>query len=140
MRPAVSSLAHRSAWFAELVCSNSLGSEALCSGKGLLKAELVELGSNLLFLARRSRVPAGKALAVDREIFGCTVTGAVRSRANIRVTETEARSIPVSPLVILACGPLPSDALSDSIRSLLGGGGAAGAGDAPLRPDGAGRA
>ena len=120
MRPDVSSPAHRSAWFAELVCSNSLGSEELSSGKGLLKAELSELGSNLLFLSRRARVPAGKALAVDREIFGRAVTEAVRSRGNIRVTQAEARSIPDSTLVILACGPLPSNALSDSIRSFLG--------------------
>ena len=120
MRPSVSTPAHRSAWFAELVCSNSLGSGELSSGKGLLKAELGVLGSNLLSLAHRARVPAGKALAVDREIFGRMVTGAVRSRANIRVTEAEARSIPDSPLVIIACGPLPSDGLSDSIRSFLG--------------------
>ena len=120
MRPAVSSPAHRTGWFAELVCSNSLGSEEPSSGKGLLKAELRELGSNLMSLARRARVPAGKALAVDREIFGRMVTEAVRSRPDIRVTETEARSIPDSPLVILACGPLPSDALSASIGSFLG--------------------
>ncbi|MBI5342402.1 MAG: methylenetetrahydrofolate--tRNA-(uracil(54)-C(5))-methyltransferase (FADH(2)-oxidizing) TrmFO [Deltaproteobacteria bacterium] len=120
MRPAVSSPAHRTAWFAELVCSNSLGSEEPSSGKGLLKAELRELGSNLMSLARRARVPAGKALAVDREIFGRMVTEAVRSRPDIRVREAEARSIPDAPLVILACGPLPSDALSASIGSFLG--------------------
>jgi methylenetetrahydrofolate--tRNA-(uracil-5-)-methyltransferase len=120
MRPGASSPAHRTGWFAELVCSNSLGSEEEQSGKGLLKAELRELGSNLLFLANRARIPAGKALAVDRDLFGRMVTDAVRSRPNLRVTEREARSIPDSPLVILACGPLPSEALSSSIRSLLG--------------------
>jgi methylenetetrahydrofolate--tRNA-(uracil-5-)-methyltransferase len=120
MRPGASSPAHRTGLFAELVCSNSLGSEEEQSGKGLLKAELRELGSNLLFLASRARVPAGKALAVDRDLFGRMVTDAVRSKPNIRVTEREARSIPESHLVIVACGPLPSDALSSSIRSLLG--------------------
>lgn len=120
MRPGSSSPAHTTGWFAELVCSNSLGSEEEQSGKGLLKAELRELGSNLLFLADRARVPAGKALAVDRELFGKLVTGAVRSRTNIRVEEREVRSIPESGLVLVACGPLPSEALSSSIRSLLG--------------------
>jgi methylenetetrahydrofolate--tRNA-(uracil-5-)-methyltransferase len=120
MRPAISSPAHRTGWFAELVCSNSLGSEEEQSGKGLLKAELRELGSNLLCLANRVRVPAGKALAVDRDLFGKAVTDAVRSRPGIRVRELEARSIPDASRVILACGPLPSDALSSSIRALLG--------------------
>jgi methylenetetrahydrofolate--tRNA-(uracil-5-)-methyltransferase len=120
MRPGVASPAHRTGWFAELVCSNSLGSEEEQSGKGLLKAELRELGSNLLFLADRTRVPAGKALAVDRDLFGRRVTDAVRSRPGIRVAEREARAIPDAPLVILACGPLPSEPLSSAVRSLLG--------------------
>ncbi|PWB63667.1 MAG: methylenetetrahydrofolate--tRNA-(uracil(54)-C(5))-methyltransferase (FADH(2)-oxidizing) TrmFO [Deltaproteobacteria bacterium] len=120
MRPGVSSPAHRTGWFAELVCSNSLGSEEPLSGKGLLKAELRALGSNLVALADRARVPAGKALAVDRELFGRMVTDAVRARPNLRVTEREARSIPDAAVAILACGPLPSDALSSSIRDLLG--------------------
>ncbi|MBI5575132.1 MAG: methylenetetrahydrofolate--tRNA-(uracil(54)-C(5))-methyltransferase (FADH(2)-oxidizing) TrmFO [Deltaproteobacteria bacterium] len=120
MRPAVSSAAHRTGWFGELVCSNSLGSEEQSSGKGLLKAELLELGSNLIHLARRARVPAGKALAVDREMFGRMVTEAVCTRTGIRLTASEARSIPDAPIVILACGPLPSEALSASMASFLG--------------------
>ncbi|UCD48486.1 MAG: FAD-dependent oxidoreductase, partial [Deltaproteobacteria bacterium] len=64
MRPRISSPAHRTGWFAELVCSNSLGADRTDAGKGLLKAELRALGSNLLHLADRVRVPAGKALAV----------------------------------------------------------------------------
>jgi methylenetetrahydrofolate--tRNA-(uracil-5-)-methyltransferase len=120
MRPGVSSPAHLTSRFAELVCSNSLGSEENQSGKGLLKAELRLLGSNLLLLAERARVPAGKALAVDREAFAGMVTDSVRSRPGIRVVEEEARAIPDAPLVILACGPLPSEAMSSSIRSLLG--------------------
>ncbi|MDX1814938.1 MAG: methylenetetrahydrofolate--tRNA-(uracil(54)-C(5))-methyltransferase (FADH(2)-oxidizing) TrmFO, partial [Thermodesulfobacteriota bacterium] len=121
MRPGVSSPAHRTGWFAELVCSNSLGADRTDSGKGLLKAELRALGSNLLFLADRVRVPAGKALAVDREAFGRMVTEAVRARPDIRVWEAEAREIPDDPVVILACGPIPSVAISESIVALLGG-------------------
>jgi methylenetetrahydrofolate--tRNA-(uracil-5-)-methyltransferase len=121
MRPGVSSPAHRTGWFAELVCSNSLGADRTDSGKGLLKAELRALGSNLLFLADRVRVPAGKALAVDREAFGRLVTEAVRARPDIRVWEEEAREIPDDPVVILACGPIPSVAISESIGALLGG-------------------
>lgn len=121
MRPGVSSPAHRTGWFAELVCSNSLGADRTDSGKGLLKAELRALGSNLLSLADRVRVPAGKALAVDREAFGRSVTEAARARRDIRVWEVEAREIPDDPVVILACGPIPSVAISESISALLGG-------------------
>ncbi len=120
MRPAVSPAAHRTGLFAELVCSNSLGSDAVDSGKGLLKAELRALGSNLLAVADRTRVPAGKALAVDRGAFAAGVTEAVRSRPNVRVTTAEVRRIPDEPLVVLACGPLPSDALAAAVADLLG--------------------
>ena len=120
MRPAKLTPAHRSGRFAELVCSNSLGSGELTSGKGLLKEELRILGSALLPLAEASRVPAGKALAVDREEFGRRVTEAVRSRPGIRVHEQEANEIPGDPLVIMACGPLASDAVASAIRDLLG--------------------
>jgi len=120
MRPLVSSSAHRTGLFAELVCSNSLGSDAVDSGKGLLKAELRALGSNLLALADRARVPAGKALAVDRDAFAAAVTEAVRARPEVRVSTAEVRRIPDAPLVVLACGPLPPDALASGIRELLG--------------------
>jgi len=120
MRPSKLTPAHGSGSFAELVCSNSLGSTEVTSGKGLLKEELRILGSALLPLAEASRVPAGKALAVDREEFGRTVTAAVRSRAGIRVHEEEAEAIPGDPLVILACGPLASDAIASAIRAFLG--------------------
>jgi methylenetetrahydrofolate--tRNA-(uracil-5-)-methyltransferase len=121
MRPGVSSPAHRTGWFGELVCSNSLGADRTDSGKGLLKAELRCLGSNLLHLADQVRVPAGKALAVDREAFGRSVTEAVRARRRIRVVEEEARTIPDDPVVIVACGPLPSEAIAGSIDAMLGG-------------------
>ncbi len=120
MRPAKLTPAHRSGRFAELVCSNSLGSGELTSGKGLLKEELRILGSALLPIAEVSRVPAGKALAVDREEFGRRVTEAVRSCPGIRVHEEEVKAIPGDPLVILACGPLASDAIASAIRDVLG--------------------
>ncbi len=123
MRPGVPSPAHRTGLFAELVCSNSLGADRVDSGKGLLKAELRSLGSNLLRAADRVRVPAGKALAVDREAFATSVTEAVRARRNIRIVGAEARSIPDDPVVILACGPIPSEEISGSISALLGGAG-----------------
>jgi methylenetetrahydrofolate--tRNA-(uracil-5-)-methyltransferase len=121
MRPGVSSPAHETGLFAELVCSNSLGADRTDSGKGLLKAELRILGSNLLRGADQARVPAGKALAVDREAFGKSVTGTVRARQNIRVVEAEARTIPDDPLVIVACGPIPSGAIAADIDAMLGG-------------------
>jgi methylenetetrahydrofolate--tRNA-(uracil-5-)-methyltransferase len=120
MRPAKLTPAHRSGRFAELVCSNSLGSGELTSGKGLLKEELRILGSALLPIAEASRVPAGKALAVDREEFGRRVTEAIRSCPGIRVHEEEVKAIPGDPLVILACGPLASDAIATAIRDFLG--------------------
>jgi methylenetetrahydrofolate--tRNA-(uracil-5-)-methyltransferase len=120
MRPARGTEAHRSEWFAELVCSNSMGSEELLSGKGLLKEELRILGSRLLPVAEATKVPAGKALAVDRERFARQVTDAVRSRPEIRVREEEATAIPEAPLVVLACGPLASEAIGSAIRTLLG--------------------
>jgi len=120
MRPAKLTPAHRSGRFAELVCSNSLGSGELTSGKGLLKEELRILGSALLPIAEASRVPAGKALAVDREEFARRVTEAVRSCPGIRVHEEEVMAIPGDPLVILACGPLASNAIASAIRDVLG--------------------
>ena len=120
MRPAKLTPAHRSGRYAELVCSNSLGSEERTSGKGLLKDELRILGSALLPMAEASRVPAGKALAVDREAFARRVTEAVRSCPGIRVHEEEVRAIPGDPAVILACGPLASDAIASAIIDALG--------------------
>ena len=120
MRPAKLTPAHRSGRFAELVCSNSLGSVEPTSGKGLLKEELRILGSALLPLAEASRIPAGKALAVDREEFGRRVTEAVRAEPGIRIREEEAEAIPEDPLVIMACGPLASDAIASAIRGFLG--------------------
>jgi methylenetetrahydrofolate--tRNA-(uracil-5-)-methyltransferase len=120
MRPARTTPAHRTAWFAELVCSNSLGSLEVTSGKGLLKEELRILGSPLVRLAESVRVPAGKALAVDRDGFGRRVTDAVRSRPEVTVRGEEVTAIPEGSPVILACGPLPPDRLAGSLREFLG--------------------
>jgi methylenetetrahydrofolate--tRNA-(uracil-5-)-methyltransferase len=120
MRPVRTTPAHRSAWFAELVCSNSLGSMEVTSGKGLLKEELRVLGSPLLRLAESARVPAGKALAVDRDRFGRRVTEAVRSHPGVAVRGEEVTAIPGGSPVILACGPLPPDRLAGSLREFLG--------------------
>lgn len=121
MRPGLSSPAHATGWFAELVCSNSLGAEAEDTGKGLLKAELRVFGSNLLVLADQARVPAGKALAVDRDRFARSVTEAVNARDGIRVHRQEIGAIPEGPLVLIACGPLPSESLSGDLSAFFGG-------------------
>jgi methylenetetrahydrofolate--tRNA-(uracil-5-)-methyltransferase len=123
MRPDVRTPAHATGSFAELVCSNSLGSEKVETGKGLLKAELRAMGCNLLALAEKVRVPAGMALAVDRERFGRVVDDAIGRRPGIRVIRAEQTEVPDDPWAIVACGPLPSDSLSGAISRLLGSGG-----------------
>jgi methylenetetrahydrofolate--tRNA-(uracil-5-)-methyltransferase len=119
MRPHVSTPAHQTDGLAELVCSNSFKSEELANAHGLLKAELRALGSLLLEVADRARVPAGAALAVDRELFSRGVGQAIEAQRNIRVCREEMRELPAAPAVI-ATGPLTSDSLSDSIRRRLG--------------------
>jgi methylenetetrahydrofolate--tRNA-(uracil-5-)-methyltransferase len=119
MRPQVSTPAHQTDGLAELVCSNSFKSEELANAHGLLKAELRALGSLLLEVADRARVPAGAALAVDRELFSRGVGQAIEAQRNIRVCREEMRELPAAPAVI-ATGPLTSDSLSDSIRRRLG--------------------
>jgi methylenetetrahydrofolate--tRNA-(uracil-5-)-methyltransferase len=119
MRPQVSTPAHQTDGLAELVCSNSFKSEELANAHGLLKAELRALGSLLLEVADRARVPAGAALAVDRELFSRGVGQAIEAHRNIRVCREEIRELPTAPAVV-ATGPLTSDSLSDSIRRRLG--------------------
>jgi methylenetetrahydrofolate--tRNA-(uracil-5-)-methyltransferase len=120
MRPGRNTEAHRTEWFAELVCSNSLGSEETVSGKGLLKEELRLIGSALLAIAEAARIPAGKALAVDRGRFARGVTEAVRSAPGVRVIGEEVAGIPDAPIVVLACGPLAPEPIVSAIRGLLG--------------------
>ncbi|MDR3551687.1 MAG: methylenetetrahydrofolate--tRNA-(uracil(54)-C(5))-methyltransferase (FADH(2)-oxidizing) TrmFO [Clostridia bacterium] len=115
MKPRKFSTAHHSAGFAELVCSNSLRAERLETAAGLLKEEMRRLGSLIIACADESRVPAGGALAVDRDAFSGLVTQKIRSHARIRVIEGEIEELPREGLRIAATGPLTSEALSQSI-------------------------
>ena len=118
MKPQKMSPAHHSGNFAELVCSNSLRSDQLENAVGLLKEELRRCGSLILRCADQTRVEAGGALAVDREGFARAVTQAVRGHSYINVEEGEVTDIPEGNVVI-ATGPLTSDALSRAIADLF---------------------
>ena len=118
MKPYKMTPAHHSPGFAELVCSNSLRSDQLENAVGLLKEELRRCGSLILRCADETRVEAGGALAVDREGFSAAVTAAVRGHPNITVAEGEVTSIPEGEVVV-ASGPLTSDALSQAIAGLF---------------------
>ncbi len=119
MKPHKMSPAHHSASFAELVCSNSLRGDRLENAVGLLKEELRRCGSLILACADATRVEAGGCLAVDRNGFSELVTKKLRSHPNITVTEAEVTQVPEGP-VILATGPLTSDALSQAIGTYFG--------------------
>ncbi len=121
MKPAKMTPAHHSAGFAELVCSNSLRSDQLENAVGLLKEELRRCSSLILRCADETRVEAGGALAVDRVGFSEAVTKAIRSHPGITVVEGEVTAIPEGE-VIVASGPLTSDALFAAISRLLPGG------------------
>ena len=118
MKPHKMTPAHHSAGFAELVCSNSLRSDQLENAVGLLKEELRRCGSLILRCADATRVEAGGALAVDREGFSKAVTDGIRSHPNLTVEEGEVTAIPEGE-VIVASGPLTSDALSQAIGDLF---------------------
>jgi methylenetetrahydrofolate--tRNA-(uracil-5-)-methyltransferase len=119
MRPVRTTPAHRTDNLAELVCTNSFKSEDPANAHGLLKREMRALGSILLESAAHARVPAGVALAVDREIFAGRLTEMVGGHPNIRIERREITSLPQSAAII-ATGPLTSDALTASIAALLG--------------------
>lgn len=119
MRPHKQTGAHVSDKFAELVCSNSLGSQLPDRATGLLQAEIKLLGSLLLALAEQTALPAGGALAVDREKFSALVTETLESHPNITIIRQEVLEVPNVPCVI-ASGPLTSIALSESIGKLTG--------------------
>ena len=121
MKPVRFSPAHKSEKLAELVCSNSLKAERLGSAAGLLKHEMQMLGSVCVEAALTCRVPAGGALAVDRDLFSEAVTARIESDPNITVVREEITEIPTDRPVIVAAGPLASEALSESIRGLCGG-------------------
>jgi methylenetetrahydrofolate--tRNA-(uracil-5-)-methyltransferase len=120
MRPGRSTPAHQTAWLAELVCSNSLKSASLETAPGLLKEELRRLGSFVLRLADATRIPAGSALAVDREQFARSISEAILSHAGITVVRQEVRHIPDDIPTIIATGPLTSEALTAQIGQLSG--------------------
>src|SRR5919107_291914 len=119
MRPVKETPAHRTEHFAELVCSNSLGNNALETASGLLKEELRRLGSVILRSADANSVPAGGALGVAREGFPRAVTETVHAHPNIEVVRGEMTELPEGPTVI-ATGPLTSDALVEKIEGLSG--------------------
>jgi len=119
MRPTKQTPAHRTEDFAELVCSNSLGGNALETASGLLKEELRRLGSVILRCADENSVPAGGALGVGREEFPRAVTETVSSHPNIEVVRREVEEIPPGPTVV-ATGPLTSDALHKEVEKLSG--------------------
>ena len=118
MRPVKQTPAHRTSHLAELVCSNTFKSTETSNAHGLLKAEMRVLGSMILQCADAARVPAGSALAVDREVFAAGVTARIESHPNIEVHRGEVTRID-GPCVI-ATGPLTSDLLADAIRDRLG--------------------
>ncbi len=119
MRPHTQTPAHSSGQLAELVCSNSLGSNLPDRASGLLKAELRRAGSLLLRCADESAVPAGGALAVDRELFAEAVSKAIETHPRIAVVRAEVKEIPATPAII-ASGPLTAQALTDAIVALTG--------------------
>lgn len=116
-KPHAMSPAHHSPLFAELVCSNSLRSDRLQNAVGLLKEEMRRMDSLILAAADRARVPAGGALAVDRDSFSGYITDALKSHPLLTVREEEVTSIPDGPAII-ATGPLTSDALAQAIAAM----------------------
>lgn len=120
MKPKKFSPAHKNPNFAELVCSNSLKSEEINTSSGLLKSELSKLGSLLISVAKKTKVPAGGALAVDREEFSKSVTEELKNFDNLNIINEEFTKIDVSKPTIIATGPLTSEALCNELKNLLG--------------------
>jgi methylenetetrahydrofolate--tRNA-(uracil-5-)-methyltransferase len=122
MRPVKPTAVHRTDGLAELVCSNSFRGDKLDNAVGLLKEEMRRLGSLIMRAADETRVPAGAALAVDRDMFSSRVTEAIASHPLISIRREEVTSIPsgADGPVIIATGPLTSDALSAEIAALVG--------------------
>ena len=116
MRPEVKTGAHTTEDCAEFVCSNSLGSDDITNGSGLLKCEMEMLGGELIEIAKACRVPAGNALAIDRHKFSQTVTAKILENENINLIRKEVVEIPEGP-VIIASGPLTSSEFAKSIKN-----------------------
>ncbi len=121
MKPVKKTPAHKSDLFGELVCSNSLKAMRMESAAGLLKEEMRMLDSFLMKCADKCKVPAGGALAVDREKFATLVTEGINAEANIKVINKELTEIPDGDITIVATGPLTSDALAKDIEKRFGG-------------------
>ena len=121
MKPLKRSEAHRSDDFAELVCSNSLKSEVITNACGLLKKEMEIIGSLFVEAALVSKVPAGQALAVDRDKFSKYITDKIKSNANIKIVHDEVKSVDnLEGLTVIATGPLTTDSLMNSISKIIG--------------------
>ncbi len=120
MKPEKRSAAHKSDMLAELVCSNSLKAARVETAAGLLKEEMRRVGSLLMHCAENSAVPAGGALAVDREIFARLATERIKAHPKIELISGEVTEIPAG-ITIIATGPLTSDALAESIKKICGG-------------------
>jgi methylenetetrahydrofolate--tRNA-(uracil-5-)-methyltransferase len=119
MRPVKMTEAHQTSYFAELVCSNSLRNDSMETAVGVLKEEMRRLGSLVIAAADRARVPAGSALAVDRNDFSRAITAALEAHPMVEISRAEACEIPAG-LTILATGPLTSPALGESLNNLIG--------------------
>lgn len=120
MKPKKRTPAHTSDGFAELVCSNSLRSDRITNGVGLLKEELYRLDSLIMEAAYATRVPAGSALAVDRELFSAYVTDKIRNHPLIEVIEEEVTSLEEGTVTVIATGPLTSEPMAKYIAETLG--------------------
>ncbi len=120
MKPSKYTPAHHSPKFAELVCSNSLRSNELSNAIGVLKEELHALGSLIMESAYSTRVAAGSALAVDRELFSDYITDKIKNHPNIEIVYEEVKEINPDEITVIASGPLTSDPLADHIREALG--------------------
>ena len=120
MKPLKKTPAHKSDMFCELICSNSLKAARIESAAGLLKEEMRRMGSLLMEAADNCAVPAGGALAVDRDRFSSEVTQRLREHPLIEIISEEVRSIPEDGITVIATGPLTSDALADRLSELCG--------------------
>ena len=119
MKPKKFTPAHHSEGYAELVCSNSLRSDRVTNAVGLLKEELSRMGSLIMEAARATQVPAGSALAVDREKFSDYITEKIRNHPLITVVEAEVTELPAEGITVVATGPLTSDAFADWLKANL---------------------
>ena len=120
MKPLKFTPAHHLEGFAELVCSNSLRSDRVTNAVGLLKEELFRMGSLIMEAAYATRVPAGSALAVDRELFSAYVTEKIKNHPNIEIINAEIDSVNEGEMTVIATGPLTSDKMANYIENKLG--------------------